>query len=60
MSEIRFQPFLDLSKVKIILNIFYVVLCLEYAYFTLYRDVNFLNLKIVLFAALIWNSSVLS
>ena len=38
---------------KIILNIFYMLLYLEYAYSKLYRDVNFLNLKIVLLASLI-------
>ena len=60
MSETRFQPFLDLIMLKIIPNNFYMLLYLEYAYSTLYRDVNFLNLKIVLLASLIWNNSVLS
>ena len=45
---------------KIILNIFYMLLYLQYAYSKLYRDVNFLNPKIVLLASLIWNNSVLS
>ena len=36
-----------------------MLLYLEYAYSKLYRDVNFLNPKIVLLASLIWNNSAL-
>ena len=41
-----------LIMLKIILNIFYMLLYMEYAYSILYRDVNFLNLKLVLLAFL--------